>query len=939
MRFERIFVDRFGPLAGVDTGPDPLGRLVVVTGPNEAGKTSFFMALRALMHGLYPASRDGNPWAPWDGSDLEVRADVTPARGTPFRVHRRLLSSPWGRIRLGDREEDLRNDAIPPARRVGRKVHEQVYTIGLPDLLRLQEGPGWTQVRDELVLGMGTRDLVPPREVAEALGARADSLWRPDRRSRSTRDRQLAAAVEEASERLGAARERDRRLRGLHRELGEVRLELTALRDSDVRHRQVVEEARRLEGPVRRLQLLRHYRAQAGDPTELEGLPTDPVDRVEAALAQHAAAEAGLAEAREELRRRTDDGTSLSPAASRLLQREELVASVLGRRELAGELAARQEDALRALRRDRERLATDASELLDDGAAQALASGRAQVLDALPSDAAATALDELEDTRTRRIRAEEAFRESEADAEADVPSPPGPLVGSLLLLAGLPVLLATLLALGGSSDEFGPATLALAVGAVAGLLACGYGLHQVVRWRNRKEQLRQEWDEKARRRQVRLERLSDARTAEEEARRALDELLAPLPLLDARRRAADRDLLRDLRELRERAIDLASREAALEEGTRAQRELAADVDELRTALLHGEDPGSALPASLSGALEALADRRSRALAEAEATRAGRRAMEEARRTLGTAEAGLDRARRDMEELERILPAAPDPDGDPPSHEEMLRIRARRARLRLDALRDARRIETELVEEAGGPEQVARDLEALLANPLHQDPGPEELQERIRRDGIRREELVAREAELRTSIGELEESETPDRVEAEIRRLEEERREIREQRDLAFVLSRIVRTAEREFRETHQPELVQRAGRFLGQITGGRYDRLLLGDEADPDALHLAASHLPGILPAREPFSTGIREQVYLSLRLAVLEMVDGGGEPLPLVLDEVLVNWDPDRRSRALDLLAELSEERQVFIMTCHPAMAREARSRGARLVELEAAP
>jgi uncharacterized protein YhaN len=54
------------------------------------------------------------------------------------------------------------------------------------------------------------------------------------------------------------------------------------------------------------------------------------------------------------------------------------------------------------------------------------------------------------------------------------------------------------------------------------------------------------------------------------------------------------------------------------------------------------------------------------------------------------------------------------------------------------------------------------------------------------------------------------------------------------------------------------------------------------------------------------------------------------------MLDEVLVNWDRERRDRGLDALAELASHRQVFLLTCHRPLAEAARDRGARLLRLE---
>ena len=71
-------------------------------------------------------------------------------------------------------------------------------------------------------------------------------------------------------------------------------------------------------------------------------------------------------------------------------------------------------------------------------------------------------------------------------------------------------------------------------------------------------------------------------------------------------------------------------------------------------------------------------------------------------------------------------------------------------------------------------------------------------------------------------------------------------------------------------------------------------------------------------------SDGTRDQLYLALRLAGLERHLETAEPLPLVVDDLLINFDDGRASAALRLLAELSDKTQVLFFTHH-----------ARLVEL----
>jgi uncharacterized protein YhaN len=83
-------------------------------------------------------------------------------------------------------------------------------------------------------------------------------------------------------------------------------------------------------------------------------------------------------------------------------------------------------------------------------------------------------------------------------------------------------------------------------------------------------------------------------------------------------------------------------------------------------------------------------------------------------------------------------------------------------------------------------------------------------------------------------------------------------------------------------------------------------------------------------------STGTLEQAYLALRLAIVDHLDQGGERLPLFVDEVFVNWDAERRARGIEVLADLSPTRQIFVFTCHPDVAGELGRRGGRLIGLD---
>ena len=75
--------------------------------------------------------------------------------------------------------------------------------------------------------------------------------------------------------------------------------------------------------------------------------------------------------------------------------------------------------------------------------------------------------------------------------------------------------------------------------------------------------------------------------------------------------------------------------------------------------------------------------------------------------------------------------------------------------------------------------------------------------------------------------------------------------------------------------------------------------------------------------------------------------MDEHRESLPLILDEVLVHWDAERRAALYPLLAKVAERRQVILLTCHAHLAEEHRHAlkgrvielGTRSVEIDAGP
>ncbi len=128
---------------------------------------------------------------------------------------------------------------------------------------------------------------------------------------------------------------------------------------------------------------------------------------------------------------------------------------------------------------------------------------------------------------------------------------------------------------------------------------------------------------------------------------------------------------------------------------------------------------------------------------------------------------------------------------------------------------------------------------------------------------------------------------------------------------------VLRKEIEQYRAKNQGPILKRASEIFAALTLGSFAGLRTNfDENDRPVL-------VGIRPSEEQvgvegMSDGSCDQLYLSLRLASLEKHLEMQEPMPFVLDDILVNFD-DRRSEAtLKILAELSRKAQIIFFTHH---------------------
>jgi uncharacterized protein YhaN len=155
--------------------------------------------------------------------------------------------------------------------------------------------------------------------------------------------------------------------------------------------------------------------------------------------------------------------------------------------------------------------------------------------------------------------------------------------------------------------------------------------------------------------------------------------------------------------------------------------------------------------------------------------------------------------------------------------------------------------------------------------------------------------------------------------AEVNALEQEIRElITKWRDLALAKCAVEQTLDR-FTRNRQPEVLKYASSVLSIITDGHYERII----SDEDGKSLSVLGTKDEKKRPEELSRGTAEQLYIALRLGLASEMASQSAHLPIVMDDVFVNFDPERARRMASAIAEFSKEHQVLIFTCHPQTAK----------------
>jgi len=976
MRIERIEIDGFGRFHD-ERWPLDEG-LTVLVGANEAGKTTLLNALRALLFG-FEATRDGRTWyPPLAGGRRGGRLVLETAAGERWTVERHGERGGGGAlaVRAPNGNQGGQETLDRLLHGADRDLFTNIFAFGLGELQTFGSLSA-EAIRGRIYgagAGLGGTSAI---DLERRIRGQLDGTFLPRGSQRPLN--QLLARIEELRREIADLSRQPEEHAAAHREREELQRLADALRGEgrQTRERLIRLTHLRDAGPIAAELSELSAQLAAGD-AGLDDLAEDAIPILDRRLAELTEAEAVLATVDEQLTDARRERDAIAEDVAVLAAADEITAVTEGRARAAS-AAARRRDLLAAVQRQEAALAEQLARAGGWEEARLVA-----LDDSIPSVEATREHEALlADARARRIEAEQRHRavqdelsslEREAPAEAVEPDAdldaraaafrelnglraaegarsgiPAAMVAAALVVVAIGAAVGTLLdaaipglavgalaaaavvvlARAGSDGAApGPRRAALlrelGLPSTASAAEIGAAWEQLVAGRARRE-LAGEGRARLEARRAELERrdrdleaaaramaAAEARWRSWLAERGLPEALSPdaarqvlTAAGQARRAAEDRD-----HQLRELAV------LDAEDATYRER-----ADRLCAALGLGVAASAAMR---DARVVGIAERLERAHTEV------RRAAELDAR-LGQLEKRRVPAAATVEERRAAVAAHLAATGcaDP----ESLRRRAAAAAERHRVRGEIREHRARLVGIAGGSAQI----DALLDEAGAADPAALEAREIEAKALLDR--LEAEEREATSRIGALD---------AEIRRLEAaaevgaRRQELvtlegraatlaREWAVRAVALRLLEETRSRYERE-RQPGVIRAAEDHFERITGGRYARIV----APPGESSVRVETEGGESRVTDELSRGTSEQLYLALRFGLIEEFARHGEPLPVVMDDILVNFDADRAARAASAIRDLASRHQVLYFTCHRWTAELLDPEGERTVTLD---
>lgn len=164
-----------------------------------------------------------------------------------------------------------------------------------------------------------------------------------------------------------------------------------------------------------------------------------------------------------------------------------------------------------------------------------------------------------------------------------------------------------------------------------------------------------------------------------------------------------------------------------------------------------------------------------------------------------------------------------------------------------------------------------------------------------------------ELEKNTIEPKLEEAAT---LEEEFEETCEREKQLEKDNEVIEITKEILEIAYQKMKKNVTPKLTQELSKNIQKISNGKYSKININEEKG-----IIVEKENGEYVEAEKLSCGTIDQLYLSLRLAILK--EETSENMPVILDEAFAYYDENRLKNLLKYISVEYPQKQVIILTC----------------------
>lgn len=222
---------------------------------------------------------------------------------------------------------------------------------------------------------------------------------------------------------------------------------------------------------------------------------------------------------------------------------------------------------------------------------------------------------------------------------------------------------------------------------------------------------------------------------------------------------------------------------------------------------------------------------------------------------------------------------------------------------------------ELTQTIGNFNNANQRLAAMNLNGWpYSDDAVNESRARIIQKRERQDYLHTQTGAIKNELDRLSSLKIPQEINNAMIKLDDELDELKLHRDKLVIAQSVLEKGAKNFSTLNQPQVLKTAGKHISMLTNFRYDKIELNQDSSALLIRDMDSNIYDSSKSR--LSQATREQIYIALRIALIESFAQDGISFPIFMDEALITWDNDRLKSGILLFKDLN--RQLLIFTCH---------------------